>query len=172
MGVPLVDAGFSNQQVCRITGLSARQLSYWRKTGFLSPSQRTGGGHARYSFTDLVALKTAKRLIDAGVSVQRIRRCLETLRSFLPETDKPLHELSLVVTGDVVLVLRGGGAFDALTGQEWILSVAEIEREARSVLAGQGEPQQGDMFQDDAGPRSGATAKRRSQARHGLKTVR
>ena len=109
----LLDQGFTTRQVCSITGLSARQLGYWRKTGLLSPAQQTPGGHARYSFADLVSLKTASRLIDAGVSVQRIRQCLQSLSRFLPNTDTPLQELSLVATGDVVLVLRSGAVFDA-----------------------------------------------------------
>jgi len=147
-----LDQGFSTRQVCRITGLSARQLGYWRKTGLLSPAMQTRGGHARYSFTDLISLKTASRLIDAGVSVQRIRLCLQSLSRFLPNTDTPLQELSLVATGDVVLVLRSGAAFDALTGQEWILQVADLEREARLLLSDREIPRQWELFRDPADP--------------------
>lgn len=147
-----MDQGFSTRQICRITGLSARQLGYWRKTGLISPAMQTSGGHARYSFVDLVALKTASRLIDAGVSVQRIRQCLHSLSRFLPNTDTPLHELSLVVTGDVVLVLRSSAAFDALTGQEWILQVAELEREAQLLLSNHEVPLQRELFRNPAGP--------------------
>jgi DNA-binding transcriptional MerR regulator len=143
-----LDQGFSTSQVCRITGLSARQLGYWRKTGLLSPAMQTRGGHARYSFIDLVSLKTASRLIDAGVSVQRIRQCLQSLSRFLPNTNTPLQELSLVATGDVVLVLRSDAAFDALTGQEWILHVADLEREAQLQLSGRAVPHQGNLFRD------------------------
>ena len=147
-----MDQGFSTHQVSRITGLSARQLSYWRKTGLLSSSMQTSGGHARYSFVDLVALKTASRLIDAGVSVQRIRQCLQSLRRFLPDTDTPLQELSLVATGDVVLVLRSDAAFDALTEQEWIFHVADLEREALPLLTNSEAPRQGKLFSDPDGP--------------------
>lgn len=150
-----MDQGFSTRQVCRITGLSARQLGYWRKTGFLSPAKQTRGGHARYSFIDLISLKTASRLIDAGVSVQRIRQCLQSLSRFLPNTDTPLQDLSLVATGDVVLVLRSGAAFDALTGQEWILQVADLEREARQMLSNHEEPRQRELFAVPVDPDSG-----------------
>ncbi len=126
-----------------ITGLSRRQLSYWRKTGLLVPTCRTSGGHARYSFLDLLALKTAKRLIDAGVSVQRLRKSLTALLAFLPGCRVPLSELSLVVTGDVILVLHGESAFEALTGQEWILPVASLERQVAQL---QPQPQQGSLF--------------------------
>ncbi len=144
----MADDGFSIRQVSTVTGLSPRQLGYWRKTGLLSPEQRTPGGHARYSFTDLIALKTAKRLIDAGISVQRIRRCIQSLTGFLPTTDKPLQELSLVATGDVVLVLHGKGAFDALNGQDWILEVAEVAREAERIMGGVETPRQQELFTD------------------------
>lgn len=147
-----MDQGFSTRQVCRITGLSARQLGYWRKTGLLSPAMQTRGGHARYSFVDLVSLKTASRLIDAGVSVQRIRQCLQSLSRFLPNTDTPLQDLSLVATGDVVLVLRSDAAFDALTGQEWILHVADLEREALLLLSNRETPKQGNLFRDSDDP--------------------
>lgn len=147
-----MDQGFSTRQVCRITGLSARQLGYWRKTGLLSPAQQTPGGHARYSFIDLISLKTASRLITAGVSVQRIRQCLHSLSRFLPNTDTPLQELSLVATGDVVLVLRSDTAFDALTGQEWILQVADLESEARMLLSERDVPRQCELFRDPEAP--------------------
>jgi DNA-binding transcriptional MerR regulator len=150
-----LDQGFSTRQVCSITGLSARQLGYWRKTGFLSPAKQTRGGHARYSFIDLISLKTASRLIGAGVSVQRIRQCLQSLSRFLPNTDTPLQDLSLVATGDVVLILRSGAAFDALTGQEWILQVADLEREARLMLSNHEVPRQRELFEVPVNPNSG-----------------
>lgn len=143
----MAEHGFSSRQVCRITGLSARQLRYWQQTGLLSPSETTPGGHARYSFTDLIALKSAKRLLEAGVSLQRIRKCLHSLTRFLPTTRTPLRELSLVVTGDVVLVLHAAGAFDAVSGQEWVLPVADILQEIEALQgADAARPQQWELF--------------------------
>ena len=147
----MTDGGFTSQQVMGITGVSQRQLAYWRKTALVTPNQLTTGGHARYSFTDLVALKTAKKLIDAGVSVQRIRKSLASLTAFLPTCASPLVELSLVATGDMVLVLHRDSLFEALSGQEWILPVAELAREAalwrNGVGRGEAAPEQGDLFQ-------------------------
>jgi len=131
----MAEAGFTNRQVIQITGVTTRQLVYWRRTGLVVPSDTTPGGHARYGFRDLIALKTAKRLIDAGVSVQRIRKAIASLVRFLPQVERPLTELSLVATGDVVLVFHQGMAFEALSGQEWILQVADVQREAERVRA-------------------------------------
>ena len=141
------ETGFTCQQVMNITRLSRRQLGYWRKTGLIMPLQHTTGGHARYSFANLLALKTAKKLIDTGVSVQRIRKNIHSLTNFLPSCKAPLTELSLVVTGDVILVLHRETAFEALTGQEWIYPVAELAREAERSR-GIREPEQTQLFDE------------------------
>lgn len=137
---------FSRQQVATITGLTARQLSYWRKTGLVAPQSYTSGGHARYSFTDLIALRTAKRLLDANVSLQRVRKCLQSLLHFLPQAQQPLVELSLVVTGDVVLVFHGEQAFDALTGQQWVFPIADLAEEVEQLQKRHTAPAQGELF--------------------------
>jgi hypothetical protein len=79
-----------------------------------------------------VALKAAKRLIDSGVSVQRIRASIGALRKILPTVKRPLAELVLVATGDVVLVFRDNTAFDAVSGQEWVFDVAKFDREVEA----------------------------------------
>ena len=125
----MTDQAYTSRQAIAITGVTHRQLAYWRKTGLVIPSYQTRGGHARYSFTDLVAIKAAKQLIDAGISVQRLRRSITALTRLLPNLNKPLTELSLVATGDVVLIFHQGAAFEALSGQEWILPIAQLQRD-------------------------------------------
>ena len=130
---------YRTRDVVEILGISRRQLQYWAQTDLIDPSARTPGGHSRYTFEDLVALKAAKRLIDAGVSVQRIRSSIRALRGILPTVRRPLAELVLVATGDVVLAFRDGTVFDAISGQEWVFEVARFQREVdawgRSVEA-------------------------------------
>jgi DNA-binding transcriptional MerR regulator len=120
---------FRTRDVIQILGVTRRQLQYWSQTGLVTPSTQTPGGHGRYTFEDLVALKAAKRLIDAGVSVQRIRKSIAALQKILPTVRRPLAELVLVATGDVVLAFRDGAAFDAVSGQEWVFEVAQLQRE-------------------------------------------
>lgn len=133
MGQPQRYELFRSGDVARLLGISRRQLRYWAETELVAPSHRTPGGHYRYTFQDLVALKTARRLIDAGVSVQRIRRSIAALRRFLPTVRRPLSELVLVATGDLVLVLRDGAAFEAVSGQQWVFEVADLDREVASL---------------------------------------
>lgn len=134
---------FRTGQVVRILGVSRRQLQYWADTDLVAPSARTQGGHHRYTFEDLVALRAAKQLIDAGVSVQRIRHSIGSLRRILPEVQKPLSELVLVATGDLVLVLHQGSAFEAVSGQEWIFEVSRFQREIEQRLGHDAEARAG-----------------------------
>jgi DNA-binding transcriptional MerR regulator len=120
---------YRSGEVVQILGISRRQLQYWAQTDLVRPTVQTQGGHYRYRFEDLVALKAAKRLIDAGISVQRIRTSIRALKKILPKVRKPLAELVLVATGDVVLAFREGTAFETVSGQEWVLEVAQFERE-------------------------------------------
>ncbi|MHB8426537.1 MAG: helix-turn-helix domain-containing protein [Acidiferrobacterales bacterium] len=140
--------GFTSRQASTVTGLTHRQLHYWRKTGLVAPSGITGGGHARYSFADLVALRTARQLLDAGISLRHIRRSIVSLQRLLPTLQHPLTELSIVATGDVVLVFHEGIAFEAVTGQEWILPLAELQRQLTrlGIDSEEGTPQQGELF--------------------------
>ena len=120
---------FRASDVVQIVSISRRQLQYWAQTDLIRPSAKTPGGHGRYTFDDLVALKAAKRMIDAGVSVQRIRNSIRSLRNVLPTVQRPLAELILVATGEVVLAFRDGTAFDVISGQQWIFEVAQFKRE-------------------------------------------
>jgi DNA-binding transcriptional MerR regulator len=133
-------AQFRTRDVIEILGISRRQLQYWAQTGLAVPSAQTPGGHGRYSFEDLVALKAAKRLIDAGVSVQRIRKSIAALQKLLPTVRRPLAELVLVATGDVVLAFRDGAAFDAVSGQEWVFEVAQLQRDVEAWQRTNGAP--------------------------------
>jgi len=120
---------FRASDVVQIVSISRRQLQYWAQTDLIRPSAKTPGGHGRYTFDDLVALKAAKRMIDAGVSVQRIRNSIRSLRNVLPTVQRPLAELILVATGEVVLAFKDGTAFDVISGQQWIFEVAQFRRE-------------------------------------------
>jgi len=132
----IVRSQFKTREVVELLDLSRRQLQYWAKTGLVEPSERTPGGHHRYSFDDLVALKATKRLIDAGVSVQKIRKSVSALQALLPRVGRPLSELVLVATGDVVLVFKDDTVFEAITGQEWVFEVADFEREVTAYRQG------------------------------------
>lgn len=119
---------YTRREVSEIIGLSRRQVQHWDQTDLIKPSFRIVGGHTRYTFQDLVAFKTAKKLLDAGISTQRIRHSVGELQCLLPRVKRPLAELTLVATGDLILVFYEGTVFDAVSGQEWIIEVSEVKQ--------------------------------------------
>lgn len=75
--------GYRVPEVCRLVGISYRQLDYWARTGLVRPSVRDAGGSGTqrlYSFQDLVLLRTIKSLLDTGVSLQSIRKSIDYVR--------------------------------------------------------------------------------------------
>lgn len=76
--------GFSAADACTYTGCTHSQLRYWDTVGLVRPSVRPTNGKAGvrrcYAFADLVALRSIKSLLDAGVTLQRVRRAFAQLR--------------------------------------------------------------------------------------------
>ena len=65
--------------------------------------QARGPGSRRvYSFADLVALRVVARLLEAGVSLQAVRRAIRYLKR---HNDRPLTTLGLIANGRRVFVL-------------------------------------------------------------------
>ena len=134
---PLEDGtvGYRGVTACQAVGISYRQLDYWARTALVVPSVRdaSGSGTQRlYSFRDLVVLKVVKRLLDAGVSLQNIRKAIETLRSrgvadlagitlisdgtTVYECRSPEEVVDLLQGGQGVFGIAIGGAFKEIQG--------------------------------------------------------
>ena len=70
---------FTAEQVCKLTGLSKRQLRYWDDTGFFSPTTIEGARGRPfgriYSFRDVVGLRVIGDLRNLrGIPLQELRK--------------------------------------------------------------------------------------------------
>ena len=77
------ELGYSGTQTAKVVGISYRQLDYWARTDLIRPSlsDATGSGSRRsYSYNDLLELKTIKKLLDAGIKLEQVRKVFEYLR--------------------------------------------------------------------------------------------
>jgi DNA-binding transcriptional MerR regulator len=102
----MAKGSFSTGEAVRITGVSFRNIDYWARTKFIVPSiadARGTGTERRYSFSDLLALRVARELREAGVSTQSLRRIVDFLRTRKGLTN-PLSECRLIVTASDVQV--------------------------------------------------------------------
>src|SRR6476659_10305967 len=122
------EQGYRGPQVCKIVGITDRQLDYWARTELVRPSvmDANGSGTQRlYSYRDLVELKVIKQLLDAGISLQSARKAVESLRGF----DEDLASVRIVLQGpNVVLAQSDEQVLDLLRGGQGVLSmVLELE---------------------------------------------
>lgn len=135
-GKGVIVSEFSTKTVAAIAGVTARQLDYWANTAFIVPSVHTGAGRGKvrlYDFVDLVQVKVAKRLSDAGISLQKIRKAVTTLREYVPDVENPLAQFEFVSDGKEIFVAYDEDRMVAITrdlGQFfWRLKVGDIVRE-------------------------------------------
>ena len=113
--------GYRVPDVCRVVGISYRQLDYWARTELVTPSIREAGGSGTqrlYSFQDMLVLRVIKKLLEAGVGLQQIRKAVDYLR----ESKHPLHSAMLMSDGNRIylpdspdavidLLAKGQGVF-------------------------------------------------------------
>ncbi|HEX5586189.1 MAG TPA: MerR family transcriptional regulator [Acidimicrobiia bacterium] len=126
-GDAAVDPGFRGPQVCKIVGITYRQLDYWARTDLVRPSiaDAKGSGTQRaYSYTDLVRLKVVKSLLDAGVKLQTARKAIEYLREDLGDD---WATASLVLNGtDSVLARTDDALIDLVRHGQGVLNIVPL----------------------------------------------
>lgn len=101
-------SGFSAGEVQKLTGLTYRQLDHWARTEFIEPStiEKIGLKTRRlYSFTDILAIRTAMQLLDAGIPLQRLRKAVNKLQKELPKKEA-LHSLVWLTDGEKLFILE------------------------------------------------------------------
>jgi tetratricopeptide (TPR) repeat protein len=106
---------YSIRDVQRVLRLSPDTTRNLIKAGFVKPA-RGARREYRFTFRDLIVLRTARALIDANIPARRIHRSLENLRRELPES-MPLSGLSISAVGDHVVVREGDAQRQVEDGQ-------------------------------------------------------
>jgi tetratricopeptide (TPR) repeat protein len=106
---------FTRREFQRILDVTDKQLSYWEKLRLVTP--RGSGAEKFYDFRDLISLRTAKQLIENGISANRLRRSLVALNQKLSEVKTPLTELRILSNGRDVIVERDGARLEPISGQ-------------------------------------------------------
>jgi DNA-binding transcriptional MerR regulator len=119
--------GYRGPQVCKIVGITYRQLDYWARTDLVRPSicDANGSGTQRlYSYRDLVELKVIKRMLDADISLQSARKAIEYLRT---ELGTDLASAHLVIDGgNTVVVQTGDQIVDLLRNGQGVLNIVAL----------------------------------------------
>lgn len=140
------EQGYRVPEVCRLVGISYRQLDYWARTGLVTPSIRDahGSGSQRlYSFQDLVTLRVIKKLLDTGVSLRRVRKAVDHLKAM----KRRPHGVTLMSDGRGVyeahspeavidLLRKGQGVFAIALDQVWTDLETTVAKRGRAAAGG------------------------------------
>jgi len=131
----ILEAGFSTARAARLTRLSPRQLDYWDRRGFLTPSLARAEGYGsarRYSFADLVRLRVAARLRAAGLGLARVQQAVRTLRRLDPARgDLAAH---LLIAGSRVLWVRSEKEIVDVLHEGQLMLVFSVGREVSAMV--------------------------------------
>lgn len=131
-------AGYTSPVAQKIAGLATSQaLDYWVNTHVIKPSLPKHGKDRRWSFRDLVALRTIGQLRDAGITLQEIRR----VATILAEFEQDFSNSYLLVNGGDVMIVDARGLVSALKRPKqlafpasWIIDLGHIERDVQTAL--------------------------------------
>src|ERR1039457_5963012 len=88
---------YRREDVRRIADVTERQLRTWEKQGLVEPQETFG-------FSDLLALKTLKKLRELRITPKQIQRAISSLKSRLEGIDRPLAQLRITAEGRKITV--------------------------------------------------------------------
>jgi len=111
---PPFASGYTAKEAAPLVGLSTGQVNSYVQAGFLEP-RRGPGGEFRFSFQDLVLLRTASEL-TAQLPTRKVKRALTNLREQLPRGTN-LSSVRIVVEGDRLVVRDGDALWNPESGQ-------------------------------------------------------
>jgi tetratricopeptide (TPR) repeat protein len=126
---PALQPGYSTRDVAAMLGLSPAQVRSFVRAGFLSPP-RGPRGELRFSFQDLVLLRTAKGLVAARVPSRRVGQALSRLKHQLP-SGRPLTAVRILADGRRVVAKDGRALWNPESGQALLdFEVADLAHDA------------------------------------------
>jgi DNA-binding transcriptional MerR regulator len=121
------ELGYSTRQVADALGIPDDRVRALAREGLLAPD-RSEDGQYRFTFRDIVLLRTTKELQDTGVPPRRVRRALRQLHARLPE-GMSLSQVSIEASGDRVVVRDGSGVWEVESGQVELEFPVPVEEE-------------------------------------------
>lgn len=89
-----------------------------------------------FSFTDLIALRTLRKLRESRVPPRRINQAVVSLKEKIAGVESPLSELKMASSGRSVTVQIAGQQMEAITGQLLFdFDAAELKKTIRTMTA-------------------------------------
>ena len=108
-------SGYTTREVAELIGFKPAQVRHYVRRDLLAP-RRGERGEYRFSFQDVVLLRTAKGLLDANVGVRKIYKILLKLKAELDHVET-LASVRIFADGSSVVVQDDNRTWEAESGQ-------------------------------------------------------
>lgn len=119
--------GYKAKDTAAIVGVTYRQLDHWATKGILEPSlaKAQGRGSQRlYSFQDLVKLKLIRKMLDNGLSLQKVTEVLSYVKDSLGQD---IHTSTIFYDSkQVILVTDKNDLLDLINNGQGVLGIIDI----------------------------------------------
>ncbi len=99
---------YTPAMLARLLGVGVSTIRRWQRRGWIVPVREV----RRLAYFDFQEVATARRLTEllaAGVSAGAIEKKLAALARYLPNVERPLAQLSIIVEGKNLLLRQGDG---------------------------------------------------------------
>lgn len=99
---------YTPRMLAALVNVSVAVIRRWQRLGLIRPVREV----LRLPYFDFQEVATARRLgelLAAGVPAREIKRQLAALGRFLPQVDRPLAQLSVMLAGKELLLRQGDG---------------------------------------------------------------
>ena len=106
---------YSTRQVSELIGMKPTRVRHYVRRHLLRPARSTRG-HYRFSFQDVVLLRTAKGMTDASISVRQANRALQKLQKELKSIET-LSAVRIFAHGNAVVVREEDHVWEVESGQ-------------------------------------------------------
>jgi DNA-binding transcriptional MerR regulator len=130
---------FEIAEAARLSGLTRSMVDYLCREKVLTPStpgRRGRGCPRKYSFGDVVMLRVIARLLEAGISVRRLKHAFQALRHQHKYITRNSIPTKYLVTDGHNVYLRRKNALLNLNGSQQLtfLFILELRKPHREVL--------------------------------------
>lgn len=102
---------YTPAMLAELLGVSVAIVRRWHRRGLITPVREV----LKLPYFDYQEVTTARRLcslLTAGVSPRRLEQQLDRLRRWLPEAERSLAQLNVIVEGSHILLRQGDGLVD------------------------------------------------------------
>ena len=125
--------GYSSREIAKLLDLPVSRVRSYAQAGLVTP-RRGPRNEYRFSFQDLVLLRTARDLLERRIPPRKVRRALSSLRGRLPR-GRSLAEMRICASGNEVVVRSRGQTWNPESGQICLdFEVSELARKVAPLV--------------------------------------